>query len=722
LPTQFTVTGGGGYCTGAAGAVVGLSGSQSGINYQLFRGTTVVGLPMPGTGSAMSFGAQATAGAYIVVAMNPVGGCQNTMLGGVTVSVNPLPALQAVTGGGNVCSGGTGTAIGLAGSASGINYQLYNGSTPVIAVPGTGSALTFGPQAAAGVYTVLAINGATSCSRAMTGNATIVVNPAPTAYGVSGGGSYCVGSTVGVAVGLDNSASGFTYQLYNGSSPVGGALAGTGSALDFGTQSASGTYTIRATNAATMCTSAMTGSAVVIANTAPVLHNVTGGGSYCSGGSGVNIGVDGSNTGAIYTLYNGSTTVGSAIAGTGSAIDFGSIASSGSYTVLASNVGSGCSRAMNGTATVVSVATFTPTVVIYTAVDDTMCLGVLTTFNASTVGSGSGATFQWQVNGINVGLGGSSYTYLPANADVVAVQMISSLACAIPAAATASMPVTVLVSQLPVAALSILPNDTVCLGTSVTLNVTPAYGGATPLFTWKNGAGAILAGGTTSYTFVPSGGEELFVEMASNYRCRLADVVQSSRRTIVVDSPNAPAVTISVTPGNTIAAGQLARFTASASNAGNAAQYQWYVNGNPMAGATTNVYTSATLSNNDTVTCVVTKISSCAPAMGQSTVVMKVSGVGITGVSFSGSDIMLVPNPNKGDFVLRGTVSASDDQDLVAEVTDMLGQVVYRDRVVVNHGNMEHHISLDNSLANGMYILTLHSSTDRKVFHFMIGK
>ena len=45
----------------------------------------------------------------------------------VIVTVNTLPNLYAVTGGGTFCSGASGVSIGLTGSQTGITYQLFNG-------------------------------------------------------------------------------------------------------------------------------------------------------------------------------------------------------------------------------------------------------------------------------------------------------------------------------------------------------------------------------------------------------------------------------------------------------------------------------------------------------------------------------------------------------------------------------------------------------------------
>jgi len=46
-------------------------------------------------------------------------------------------------------------------------------------------------------------------------------------------------------------------------------------------------------------------------------YNVTGGGSFCSNDTGVHIGIDGSDIRVPYQLYDGETTVGSPLTGTG---------------------------------------------------------------------------------------------------------------------------------------------------------------------------------------------------------------------------------------------------------------------------------------------------------------------------------------------------------------------------------------------------------------------
>jgi hypothetical protein len=43
LPTVYNVNGGGGYCAGGTGQIIGLANSQTGVSYQLMMGTTSVG-------------------------------------------------------------------------------------------------------------------------------------------------------------------------------------------------------------------------------------------------------------------------------------------------------------------------------------------------------------------------------------------------------------------------------------------------------------------------------------------------------------------------------------------------------------------------------------------------------------------------------------------------------------------------------------------------------
>jgi len=140
---------------------------------------------------------------------------------------------------------------------------------------------------------------------------TVVSCTTPSSYTVTGGGSYCSGGS-GVSVGLSNSQSGVTYQLYNGSNPVGSTTSGTGSALNFGPITTAGTYTMQTTTAGGYCAVTMTGNAVVTISALPTITGTTPG-SNCGAGT-VTLGASASaGTVYWYDVSSGGTSIGSGI-------------------------------------------------------------------------------------------------------------------------------------------------------------------------------------------------------------------------------------------------------------------------------------------------------------------------------------------------------------------------------------------------------------------------
>ena len=177
LPTQFTVTGPSSICSGSTGTI-SLSGSQTGVKYQLQNGGVNQGSSIAGTGSALSFSVT-TAGTYTVLATNTTTTCSQGMSGSISLSINPLPTQFTVTGPSSICSGSTGT-ISLSGSQSGVNYQLQNGGVNQgSAIAGTGSGLSFSVTTA-GTYTVVATNASTTCTQGMTGSVILSLTTPPT--------------------------------------------------------------------------------------------------------------------------------------------------------------------------------------------------------------------------------------------------------------------------------------------------------------------------------------------------------------------------------------------------------------------------------------------------------------------------------------------------------------------------------------------------------------
>ncbi|MGI8599779.1 MAG: beta strand repeat-containing protein, partial [Chitinophagaceae bacterium] len=153
----------------------------------------------------------------------------------------------------------------------------------------------------------------------------------------------------------------------------------------------------------------------------PTIFNVTGGGVYCAGGSGVSINLSGSQSEFTYQLFNGTTAIGNAVSGTGNALTFANITTAGNYTVVASHP-SGCTGNMNGSVTV----SVNPVIAGNTiSADQSICTGTTPaqlTGATPTGGDGSTYTYQWQSSttgassgfaNVTTGTGATAPNYTP---------------------------------------------------------------------------------------------------------------------------------------------------------------------------------------------------------------------------------------------------------------------------------------------------------------------
>src|SRR5215813_8179153 len=130
------------------------------------------------------------------------------------------------------------------------------------------------------------------------------------------------------------------------------------------------------------------------------------------------------------------------------------------------NPASATSNAITMTVT----GTVIPTVSIAASPGSTICAGTNVTFTATPTNGGATPSYQWKLNGNNVGTNSNQYqSSTLADGDVVTVVMTSSLACANPANATSNaMGITVAVAAAPSISITASPGSTICTGTNVT--------------------------------------------------------------------------------------------------------------------------------------------------------------------------------------------------------------------------------------------------------------
>ncbi|MFM7233229.1 MAG: hypothetical protein ACKOZM_01485 [Flavobacteriales bacterium] len=204
------------------------------------------------------------------------------------------------------------------------------------------------------------------------------------------------------------------------------------------------------------------------------------------------------------------------------------------------------------------------------------CAGASMTFTATPYNGGTAPSYQWKVNGNNVGTNSSTYSTSSLTAGQVVTCVMTSNLPGVTANPATSNSITITVAP------SVTPSVTIaqtagtnptCSGVGVTFTATPTNGGTTPSYQWQvNGVNT----GTNSNTFSSStltNGAVVRCVMTSTAQCPTVTSVNSNEITIAITSNANPTVTISSSASGSICAGTQVTFTASVSG-GSSPTYQ----------------------------------------------------------------------------------------------------------------------------------------------------
>ncbi len=262
LPEIFHMTGGGIYPQGSTGVHVGLSGSQSGIIYTLFRNQVATSVTRVGTGNPIDFGLITEPGIYTCRARWDELECARYMEGSVAVDyTNTHTCTFTVPE--NVCIEQSATITFTGNFPATAQYTWYFGGATVISGSGQGPYSVKWTTAGEKHVYVTVRSGNDSCSSTRM----VQVKALPTIFNITGGGTYPQGG-IGVHIGLSGSQTGVIYTLLLNQVITTITRTGTGGALDFGLITQPGVYTCKARIDGLECGRMMNGSVTVaIGNT-----------------------------------------------------------------------------------------------------------------------------------------------------------------------------------------------------------------------------------------------------------------------------------------------------------------------------------------------------------------------------------------------------------------------------------------------------------------------
>ncbi len=622
----------------------------------------------------------AAAGDYIVSAT--LNGC--SVKDTVTVVVKPTPANFSASDNSPVCAGGS-YSMNAASTSTGVTWTWtgpfgFTDNTPNPSITGV-------TAVNAGNYIITAtLNG---CS--LKDTLTLVVNPLPVKPVANSNTPVCSGNTLNLSA--STSTTGVTYSWAGPGSYTSTLQNPSRTNV---TTAAAGDYIVTATITATGCAAKDTETVVV--RSTPVV-NATNNTPVCEG--------------ATVNLFSSATPIGTfAWSGPGSfgstlqnpTITNASPAASGDYIVSVTL--NGCTGKDTTTVTV-KPNPITPV----TNSNTPVCVGGTINLSAA---SNAGASYSWT--------GPNSFASVLQNpsrsnvvmADAGLYSVIATLnGCVSPAGST-----TVVVNPAPFVTIYPTPSDSICQGSTVTFIALPANAGSSPSYKWtKNSSPTVLGTSNTLVSSAINNNDIIRCEMTENTKCGTAFKDTSNEVKMTVLPWLAPSVSITSNPTTPLSPNELITFTAIPVNAGNNPKYQWQRNSSDVVGATSSVWATQQLSNNDSISVILTSDYRCPqPKTAGSNKIKVIVLTGVNEVKGT-NNLSLYPNPNNGSFTIKGNVNSN--KEMTIQIVNAVGQLVYETKALPKNKELNEQVNVQH-LASGVYLLRVKDNDEMQVIKFKI--
>ena len=228
-----------------------------------------------------------------------------------------------------------------------------------------------------------------------------------------------------------------------------------------------------------------------------------------------------------------------------------------------------------------------------------------------------GTTFAWINSNTAIGLGASGTGNIPSfNATNASPSSITGTITVSPSYKTctgANKTFNITVDKNAAPTVSIGTSATnLCSGGSAFFTATFSNGGTSPVFEWTIN-GTVISGATKDTVTITNvqNNDLIACKMTSSSPCVTSTSATSNQYTISTITNLIPTIALSMV-SDTVCTGSVLIINTSITNGGTSPSYQWYLNGNLISGATSDLYFTSTFAMNDEYTCELTSSSGCA--------------------------------------------------------------------------------------------------------------
>ena len=251
-----------------------------------------------------------------------------------------------------------------------------------------------------------------------------------------------------------------------------------------------------------------------------------------------------------------------------------------------------------------------------------------------------------------------------------------------------------------------------CQGELITVIANYSNGGTAPTFTFKVNGTVVQTGSASLYQSSSLTYPDTIVcIVTSNAPCVVPDTIASNVILPLIWPTYTPSVTISATPTGLLLPGTAVTFIATITNAGPSPYILWQKNGVTVF-ASSDTFTTASLSNGDIIQCkVVSSSSFCATnPTGYSNMMFIAMADGVPAMPVKGR-FSIYPNPASKQIIITNPFGT----DATVFIKDILGRNISEGKI---SQSMQH---LDvSSLQPGLYIAEIFSEEGKETMQLVI--